>query len=79
MKSSSQYFEWGAPKTGHGNNWNNGIPPAYFTKDLPRTYPVRTAGTLISMKFNATSADFEMMYETGNPAVVFFKTVILEI
>jgi endoglycosylceramidase len=67
-QSVSQYYEWGAPKTGHGHDWPSDspdTPPAYFTRDLARTYAPRVAGSHVKMQFNATSSSFELHYDVG--------------
>ena len=62
----SQYFEWGAPKTGHGRNWNGkDDPPAYYATHLARTYAPRVVGAHVKMHFNHTSSDFELQYDVG--------------
>ena len=67
--SPSQYYEWGAPKTGHGVNWN-GIdkPPSYYFEKMTRTYAPRVMGSLVKMFFNASDekAPFELVYEAGS-------------
>eukprot|EP00937_MAST-01D_sp_MAST-1D-sp2_P005638 g5638.t1 len=66
----SQYYTWGAPKTGHGVDWNGADdPPAYYMTDLARTYAPRVAGSLAKMRFNATSSDFELQYVVGARAL----------
>lgn len=69
QNSSSQYFEFGAPKTGHGENWNSiDEPPAYYFEKLTRTYAPRVVGSLEKMSFNASSPEspFELVYTLGS-------------
>jgi len=64
--SVSQYYAWGAPKTGHGEDWDGHNPPAYYTTDLARTYAPRVVGSHKRMRFNATTAAFELQYQVGS-------------
>eukprot|EP00939_MAST-03C_sp_MAST-3C-sp1_P003020 g3020.t1 len=65
--SPSQYYEWGAPKTGHGVNWNGkDDPPPYYGAFLARTYAPRVAGAHRSMRFDTTTSEFELQYEVGS-------------
>jgi len=64
--SPSQYYEWGAPKTGHGVDWNGkDDPPDYYMPYLARTYAPRVVGTLKSMRFDGETSEFELQYEVG--------------
>lgn len=66
-ESFSQYYEWGAPKTGHGMNWNGvNYPPAYYTTRLAQTYAPRVLGSITKMMFNETSSTFSLQYEVGS-------------
>jgi len=64
-KSVSQYYAWGAPKTGHGEDWPGNNPPAYYTQELARTYAPKVVGSHVKMQFNATSSVFELQYDVG--------------
>jgi endoglycosylceramidase len=69
QKSPSQYYEWGAPKTGHGLNWIGvNQPPAYYVEKLARTYAPRVVGSFVKMSFNASHkrSPFELVYDVGS-------------
>jgi len=69
--STSQYYLFGAPKTGHGEDWGPtpDSPPAYYTTDLARTYAPRVAGAHQRMSFDKNTSSFTLLYEVGAAAL----------
>jgi|ERR1712216_272475 len=66
--SVSQYYVWGAPKTGHGVDWNGHTPPAYYMQDLARTYAPKVVGSHVKMAYDELTAAFELQYDVGSVA-----------
>jgi len=60
----SQLGSWGACKTGYGPVWQgSGGPDVAFISDNARTYATAVAGDIVSMNFDVTYGDFEMVYD----------------
>ena len=76
--TESQLGEWGACKTGYSSNWDGDMPSEAFQSANARTYAPAVAGTAVSMRFNVTSYEFELVYDAvtavtaeGNPTEIF--------
>lgn len=62
--SPSQFAAWGACKTGYGGQtWTpQGLPDPVVVRRISRTYPRAVAGFVQTVVFNATNADFSLVY-----------------
>lgn len=61
--TESQFGEWGACKTGYSSNWDGEWPSQAFQSANARTYAPAIAGTAVSMYYNVTSFEFELVYD----------------
>ena len=76
-QANSQYGAWGSSKTGHGCNWPApGVPPAYYTQELARTFAPKVAGMYTMMRFNSTTSTFQLEYTVGAKHVAALPTEI---
>jgi len=62
--SPSQLGQFGACKTGYSSNWDSDVPSEEFQSANARSYATAVAGHAVSMFYNVSNCDFELVYDS---------------